>query len=216
MPIAVACACGKRLQVPDAMAGKRGKCPACGGVIEVKAAAASPPVVAVADKIRVACACGKALAVPASYAGKKVKCPGCGNVLVVPGPAAAAPSAVPKPAPAVAAPPKAPVAAKAAKGAAAVPKPHPKAAESDPERKPLHDRHDCPGCGKFVSFFDAICLDCGTNMLTGVKAEMKILEPDKTLMERVPWMLVGKIAAGGLLAVGGFLAWWFFIRSPGQ
>ena len=36
MPLSVQCGkCGKRLQVPDALAGKRGKCPACQAVVQV-------------------------------------------------------------------------------------------------------------------------------------------------------------------------------------
>ncbi len=195
------------------MAGKRGKCPACGGVIKVKgpaAAAGSVVSTTASEKIRVACACGKALAVPASYAGKKVKCPGCGNAVAVPGPGASPPMGVARPAepPKVTGPAKGPAAVKGN------PKAPPKSVEADPNRKPLHDRHDCPGCGQFVSFFDALCLECGTNIVTGVKSEMKILEPDKTLMERLPWKLIGKISAGVLLAVGGFLGWWLFVRTP--
>src|SRR3954468_8440602 len=35
MPIVVACSCGKRFRAPDSAAGRRGKCPGCGGPIEV-------------------------------------------------------------------------------------------------------------------------------------------------------------------------------------
>ena len=38
MPIQVACECGKRFAVADQHAGKKGKCPACGRVIQVPAA----------------------------------------------------------------------------------------------------------------------------------------------------------------------------------
>src|SRR5687768_11677604 len=38
MAISVVCACGKKLQVKDEMAGKRGKCPACGKVLDIPAA----------------------------------------------------------------------------------------------------------------------------------------------------------------------------------
>ena len=37
MPIVFTCACGKTLRVPDANAGRRAKCPACGGVVEIPA-----------------------------------------------------------------------------------------------------------------------------------------------------------------------------------
>lgn len=42
MSIDLTCGCGKRLKVPDKLAGKRGKCPACGGVIEIPASPAAP------------------------------------------------------------------------------------------------------------------------------------------------------------------------------
>lgn len=45
MPIRVTCSCGQSLSVPDAMAGKSGKCPKCAGVIRIPAqssAAAAP------------------------------------------------------------------------------------------------------------------------------------------------------------------------------
>lgn len=37
MPIVVTCTCGKRLQVPDQLAGKRGKCAGCGNVLAIPA-----------------------------------------------------------------------------------------------------------------------------------------------------------------------------------
>ena len=38
MPIAIECSCGKKLNVKDALAGKRVRCPACNGVAAVPAA----------------------------------------------------------------------------------------------------------------------------------------------------------------------------------
>ncbi len=44
MPIRVSCSCGQSLSVPDAMAGKSGKCPKCAGIIRVPAqSGAAPP-----------------------------------------------------------------------------------------------------------------------------------------------------------------------------
>ncbi len=37
MPIRVTCSCGQSLSVPDAMAGKSGKCPKCAGIIRIPA-----------------------------------------------------------------------------------------------------------------------------------------------------------------------------------
>jgi hypothetical protein len=42
MPTALTCPCGKTLRVRDEDAGKRGKCPACGGVVRVGAASELP------------------------------------------------------------------------------------------------------------------------------------------------------------------------------
>lgn len=38
MPLAVQCSCGKKMKVRDELAGKRVKCPGCGGVVKVSAA----------------------------------------------------------------------------------------------------------------------------------------------------------------------------------
>ena len=40
MPIAVQCSCGQKLNVPDQMAGKQGKCPKCQQLLRIPAAAA--------------------------------------------------------------------------------------------------------------------------------------------------------------------------------
>jgi len=41
MPIRVSCSCGQSLSVADAMAGKSGKCPKCGGIIRIPARSAA-------------------------------------------------------------------------------------------------------------------------------------------------------------------------------
>lgn len=43
MPILVPCSCGKNLQLPDDLAGKKVRCPVCKGVMRVPPAAAPPP-----------------------------------------------------------------------------------------------------------------------------------------------------------------------------
>ncbi len=45
MPIPLSCSCGKKLRVKDELAGRRVKCPACGGAIAVPAAEAEFEVV---------------------------------------------------------------------------------------------------------------------------------------------------------------------------
>ncbi|KPL04520.1 MAG: hypothetical protein AMK75_01070 [Planctomycetes bacterium SM23_65] len=43
MAIEFTCNCGKRLSVPDDVAGRRAKCPSCGAVLDVPGAAPPPP-----------------------------------------------------------------------------------------------------------------------------------------------------------------------------
>ena len=47
MPLNVKCNCGKMLKVPEAMAGKRGRCPACNGVVAIPSEADIPDAVPV-------------------------------------------------------------------------------------------------------------------------------------------------------------------------
>ncbi len=54
MPILLQCNCGKRLKVPDELAGRRGKCPACSTVLEIPAADSTnhaQPTVAAPDPL---------------------------------------------------------------------------------------------------------------------------------------------------------------------
>src|SRR5688572_16405911 len=43
MPITFPCPCGKRLKVPDTLAGKKVKCPECQAPVQVPAIMATPP-----------------------------------------------------------------------------------------------------------------------------------------------------------------------------
>jgi len=43
MPIKVACACGKALNVPEKLAGKKGRCPSCKQLVPIPAEPAPPP-----------------------------------------------------------------------------------------------------------------------------------------------------------------------------
>ncbi len=122
--------------------------------------------------IPVRCACGKALNAPDSLAGKKAKCPGCGAVLSIPA-AGVAPAAKPAaPAPRPAAAPAKPTPKPAASGTKAVPKPtSPAQAKTEvatpADGKDLHAYSSCPTCNSFVSKKDAICVQCGTHLVTG-------------------------------------------------
>lgn len=105
--------CGKQMRTPDSSAGKKGRCPSCGGVAPIPARAASAAgtagvssgtrsareaasprqpagkggaAVRTADgKIAFSCGqCGHKVRVPASFAGKKGKCPICQAVVQIP------------------------------------------------------------------------------------------------------------------------------------
>lgn len=96
-PIAIQCNCGARMRVPAAKAGKRGKCPKCGAVLDIPAASepegpvSAEPVVTDDGRIKFACdSCGKSLKVPQEAAGRRVKCPKCSAAVTVPDPNAAA------------------------------------------------------------------------------------------------------------------------------
>src|SRR5882762_7508713 len=104
MTIRATCKCGKQVQTRDENAGKRMKCPGCGEVVTMPAAAAAAtkptpaatkPALApgkpspAEDKpatVSFSCDCGKQLHAKAEQGGKRVKCPACGTVLTVPHP----------------------------------------------------------------------------------------------------------------------------------
>jgi peroxiredoxin/tRNA A-37 threonylcarbamoyl transferase component Bud32 len=98
MPILLQCSCGKKLRLADAHAGKRVRCPECGGVCDSPPAADPPPVEAPRPGIRVRCACGKTLEVRADLAGKTVRCPGCKEKVAIPMPTRADPAPKTQPA----------------------------------------------------------------------------------------------------------------------
>ena len=89
--IRVACKCGKGFTVPLKFAGKAGKCPKCGGRVEIPAAGSAQkrPVPTrqgpkAQDVIRFGCPCGKRFKVPRSLAGKSARCPQCGRTIKIP------------------------------------------------------------------------------------------------------------------------------------
>lgn len=106
MAIVIRCGqCGKNLRVADDAAGKQGKCPHCGALIQIptpEPPVAEPLVEVLDEPILVQCGqCGKNLRVPAEAAGKKGKCPSCGTLLEIPSRGAAVPAEkkLPKPTP---------------------------------------------------------------------------------------------------------------------
>jgi phage FluMu protein Com len=97
--------CQQLVRVGDGAAGKKGKCPHCGTIIQIPGAtqpaplqafaapAAAPPKPAKPGTVSFACtSCGKTVNAPAAMAGKKGKCPHCQAVVVIGGAAAAAPA----------------------------------------------------------------------------------------------------------------------------
>lgn len=67
MPIPVQCDCGKSLNVPDKLAGKKGKCPACGAVLNIPAKSGGDEMDA------------EMSAPPPKASGSGKKCPNCGK-----------------------------------------------------------------------------------------------------------------------------------------
>ena len=95
--------CQQMVRVPDGAAGKKGKCPRCGTIVQIPGPAAAAPADAAAPKpakpgtVSFPCpGCGRTMNAPVAMAGKKGKCPHCQTVLVIGGsaPAAAPQSAV--------------------------------------------------------------------------------------------------------------------------
>ena len=89
MPIEVICRCGRKANVPDSLAGKRGKCRACGEPLEVPASPSiesAPPVEgsSTSDTIELQCgACSRKFRVSDVAAGKQWRCR-CGEMVDVP------------------------------------------------------------------------------------------------------------------------------------
>ncbi len=117
MSLQIQCTCGKTLRVPEAGAGKRVRCPACGqsntvpagkastGSIRPASPAPAPPPVP--QTITFRCDCGQSMQAKAQHAGLKTRCPSCQSVVSIPGkkasaqgvtqrPSTSAPPAVPR------------------------------------------------------------------------------------------------------------------------
>jgi phage FluMu protein Com len=98
--------------------------------------------------IKIKCKCGKVLAVPDSMAGKKGRCPACKVILSIP---------------AAKGPPKLKLAAGAATATGA-------------PAAPASEKKTCPYCSAILPGDAIICVNCGTNLLTGQKLETKVEE----------------------------------------
>ena len=79
--------CSQPVRTPVSAAGKKGKCPSCGEVVQIPLESPDAPQTEVkpSAKIQFRCpGCQKRLRMPANVAGKKVKCPACSAVLSIP------------------------------------------------------------------------------------------------------------------------------------
>jgi hypothetical protein len=85
--------CRQLVRVGDNAAGKKGKCPHCGTILQIPGPAPSPgPAPAASPTISFPCpGCGKTMKAPAALAGKRGKCPHCQTMFVVGGGPVAAP-----------------------------------------------------------------------------------------------------------------------------
>ncbi len=170
-----------------------------------------------AEAITIACPeCDKKLTVAAAAVGKKIRCKACEHVFVVKAPAAKA----------------AKPAAKAA-DAKKKPAPKPKPPDDDEEdSKPygvtsMDTAPRCPECANEMESEDAvICLTCGYNTQTRVRAETKAVE-DVTGMMVFLWLLPGILCVLVVLTlltfdifytikIGEYVAdaWYEFISYP--
>ena len=102
MSIQATCTCGGTFKLKSELAGKRVKCPECGGAFTVPESGAhssghvdSPDdsprggqISAAAhkggEKIAVSCQCGRSFKAPSKLAGKQVACPACQAPLTIP------------------------------------------------------------------------------------------------------------------------------------
>ena len=221
----VTCSCGKVLNVPDTLAGKTARCPACKKILQMPGEAPAAPV---PSRIMVTCSCGKKLAAPVSAAGKKVLCPKCNQELAVPAPAKlpSAPVIKPMPAPASygAAPAEprrpAPAPAEALMFDVEPPPPAPVKPREMPEDSPGGEtekaeyglgKPKCPNCKAELAHGSQFCVECGTSLATGSKVNSAASPAAKKKGGEVDGKLVKKILVGLLLAaalaVGGYSAY---------
>lgn len=192
MPIAVACRCGKKLSVRDELAGRKGKCPACGTVLDIPAAPKAAPSAPVPS-------------VPAAAAPK-----------------AASPAAPPAAKPKAKVQPTSRVFKPDADLmreilTPAAPAPGKKAAAPAAGGAPAGGK-TCPTCGAAVKAQEIFCVQCGSS-LEQRAASTRGRRGDSAARaqggERSPWLLRGIVAGvvAGPIVVG--LAW-FWISEAGK
>jgi membrane associated rhomboid family serine protease len=86
--IRYACACGQRIKVPPALAGRSILCSKCQAAVHIPSSQDSSRARikrrTLTNVIRFTCTCGKPIKVPAKYAGKTGTCPKCSALVRVP------------------------------------------------------------------------------------------------------------------------------------
>ena len=200
----VQCECGKQLSVPDSLAGKQVKCPACARVFKAPSPASASAAAAKAGRAIVGCACGKQLSAPASAAGKQVRCPACGATVAVPV-SRHAPDAGPAP-------------DEEELGFELDSPPHPPEPEEDDASTYGVTSSQCPNCSAELEAAAQVCVACGTYLATGTRMngiDMKVVHQRKTVNRRMHLLIGGGIAAV-LIIAGVTLAFVGFDKLPGR
>jgi hypothetical protein len=138
-----------------------------------------------AETITIICpSCEKSIKAPEDVVGKKIRCKGCGETFT-------------------AKPPKAPKAAKPAKKSEAV---KPEGDDGEGGAYGMRDEYlgaRCPECAEKMEDGDVICLTCGYNTVTRLKAQRRRVK-EQTGGDYFWWLLPGILCA---LATVFLLLW---------
>ncbi|MFO0927804.1 MAG: hypothetical protein U0736_12320 [Gemmataceae bacterium] len=165
-----------------------------------------------ASTITITCPdCDTQLKASSDVLGKKIRCKACGATFAARDSAAKAAPA--KAAPAKAAPAKA-APAKAGSKAAAKPAEKPKSPADDDDHRPYGVTEEyigrrCPECANALEDDDVICLHCGYNTTTRVRARTRKVR-DITGGDYFFWLLPGIACALAALGLLGFDGWYIF------
>jgi DNA-directed RNA polymerase subunit RPC12/RpoP len=159
-----------------------------------------------ADTLDIACSeCKKEMKVPADLAGRTIRCKACGHAFVVKAagkPAKAAKAAAAKaPAPKAAAP----------KGGAPKPPAQKVYSESEADPNPyvvtdLDLTPRCPYCTNEMEESDIVCLNCGYNTETRIRAATK-KTVENTGLDWFLWYLTPALCIFTIFALIGFDLW---------
>ena len=184
----IKCACGKLLKVPDTLAGKNVKCPACNKVLKIPAESPQSTPEAKAENIAIECSCGKRLAAPATAAGKRIRCPSCQAVLDVPTPSTDAQPSDPE---------------EEAGFQLDITPPEPAPTSSDDSSYGVVGSQ-CPNCGAPLEFGSQFCVGCGTHLGSGSKVDgidLGAIQQEKDAKKKSKLVVWGVIAGVVILLV---------------